>query len=159
MEIIRSTKLFLHKLVHVNRSVPKWCQFFYFFFLQMGWAWINIYITPLSKMHFPDSPRNAKYCSWVWRSNCNFQEAASVQRPQRHTRTLQGGIHCFFVFCFFEEPSLELHNSPSNPFQASALFYPRPPSSWMENSTQQFNIASRDKSMLFLMVTDKITVL
>lgn len=45
----------------------------------MGWAWINVYPTPLSKMHFPDSPRNAKYCSWVWRSNCNFQEAASVQ--------------------------------------------------------------------------------
>lgn len=52
-------------------------------------AWINIYITPLSKMLFPESPKNLKYFSWVWRSTLISK---TERMAQRHTKALQAGI-------------------------------------------------------------------
>lgn len=52
---------------------------------------INIYITPLSKTHLPDSLKNLKYFSRVWRSTI-ISKKEQVAGAQRHTKTLQAGI-------------------------------------------------------------------
>lgn len=94
-------------------------------------AWINIYIFPFSKMHFPDSTRNAKYVSRVWQSNAIFPEAASVQGETYLDLTRWNlpfllcfdflFVRFFFYWGAFSWSAQQSHNS----FQDSTLFHPR----------------------------------
>lgn len=120
-----------------------------------GRAWINIYTTPLSKTHRPDSLKNSKYFSRVWRSTI-ISKKEQVARAQRDIPKLYKLEFSFMRIipicaCYAQEPAKILSNtaSSSSETEYSVLWKiplggPRP--------------CPVIRNMLFLMVTEKITI-
>ena len=121
-----------------------------------GRAWINIYITPLSKTHRPDSSKNSKYFSRVWRSTI-ISKKEQVARAQRDIPKLYKLEFSFMRIipicaCYAQELTKILSNTASSLSETEysvlwkiPLGGPRP--------------CPAIRNMLFLMVTEKITIL
>lgn len=129
-----------------------------------GLAWRNIYIFPIQQNAFSRLDKECKVFLLSVRKQLHFPRGSKCPRLQRHTQTSQGEIWqkkfllCFCLCLFYLGCSLEVHNSHRNSFRESAVFDLRHLSFWMENSTEEFNIVSRNNSMLFMMVTEEIAV-